>query len=204
MSELQEQSNHPQVSVKSFSPIATCADSTAWFMVSAQMCRLWTAVTPLTFTKLSRTSLYFSPDGVPECTGQRWGVNLQTFMRTSKCGRRAASSPSIRTMTMSLMMVNVVHRTNKEKRKVQMGSAILYSGCQEKANNFNLQGDRNVGFFFLFYSNSSLRPTLKKMMRALTRTLMLCSRSPTTWTKAARTLALACWDLFPWKINQNY
>lgn len=34
--------------------------------------------------------------------------------------------------------------------------------------------------------------TLKKMMMALTSTLMLWRRSPTTWTKAARTLALAC------------
>lgn len=41
-------------------------------------------------------------------------------------------------------------------------------------------------------------------MSALTRTLMLCSRSPTTWTKAARTLALACWDLFPSKTSHFY
>lgn len=37
-------------------------------------------------------------------------------------------SPSIKTIRMSLMMVKVVKRTKTEKRKVQMGSAILYSG----------------------------------------------------------------------------
>jgi len=37
---------------------------------------------------------------------------------------------------MSLMMVNVVPRTNRENRKVQMGSAILYSGCKKKIIQF--------------------------------------------------------------------
>ena len=37
-------------------------------------------------------------------------------------------APSMRTMRMSLRMVTVVPRTKMEKRKVQMGSAILYSG----------------------------------------------------------------------------
>lgn len=34
----------------------------------------------------------------------------------------------MRTMRMSLMMVKVVNKTNTENRKVQIGSAILYSG----------------------------------------------------------------------------
>lgn len=40
-----------------FLPMATCADSTAWFTVSAQMWRLWTAVTPFTASRPSLTSL---------------------------------------------------------------------------------------------------------------------------------------------------
>lgn len=36
--------------------------------------------------------------------------------------------PSMRTIRMSLMMVKVVNKTNTENRKVQIGSAILYSG----------------------------------------------------------------------------
>jgi hypothetical protein len=34
-------------------------------MVRAQMWRLWTAVTPVTASRRSRTSTYFTPDGVP-------------------------------------------------------------------------------------------------------------------------------------------
>lgn len=37
--------------------------------------------------------------------------------------------PSMRMRKTSLRMVMVVPRTNTEKRKVQMGSATLYSGC---------------------------------------------------------------------------
>lgn len=48
---------------------------------------------------------------------QRWGVDPVS-----------GDSPSMRTRRMSLMMVKVVNKTNTEKRKVQMGSAILYSG----------------------------------------------------------------------------
>lgn len=48
------------------SPIATCADSTTWFMVRAQMWRLWTAVTPFTASRRSLVSLNFRPAGVPE------------------------------------------------------------------------------------------------------------------------------------------
>lgn len=55
-------------------------------MVSAQMCRLCTAVTPFTATKLSRTSLYFSPDGVPDVAGQRQGVSLKTTKATWESG----------------------------------------------------------------------------------------------------------------------
>ena len=41
---------------------------------------------------------------------------------------RVMGAPSMRTVRMSLRMVTVVPRTKIEKRKVQMGSAILYSG----------------------------------------------------------------------------
>lgn len=37
---------------------------------------------------------------------------------------------------MSLKIVNVVNRTNIENRKVQMGSAILYSGYKKKIIQF--------------------------------------------------------------------
>ncbi len=59
-----------------------------------------------------------------------WSIN-ETAKITSK-----TSLPSIRTIIMSLMMVNVVPRTNRENRKVQMGSAILYSGYKKKIIQF--------------------------------------------------------------------
>ena len=40
--------------------------------------------------------------------------------------------PSIRMRNTSLRMVRVVQRTNTENRKVQMGSATLYSGCNTR------------------------------------------------------------------------
>lgn len=52
-----------------------------------------------------------------------------------------------------------------------------------------------VGVFL--ESLTQVKQTLKKIMMALMSTLMLWRRSPTTWTKAARTLALACWVLCP-------
>ncbi len=57
--------------------------------------------------------------------------NFQSITETAK-RRSKTSLPSIRTIIMSLMMVNVVPRTNRENRKVQMGSAILYSGYKKK------------------------------------------------------------------------
>lgn len=68
--------------LQSFSPIATCAVSTAWFMVRAQMWRLWTAVTPFTASRPSRTSLYLTPAGVPESWME---CKCQTSRKICKC-----------------------------------------------------------------------------------------------------------------------
>ena len=54
------------------------------------------------------------------------------FMFSVFRARKMKALPSIRTMMISLMMVKVVHRTNMENRKVQMGSAILYSGYKRR------------------------------------------------------------------------
>lgn len=43
------------------------------------------------------------------------------------------SLPSMSILKTSLRMVIVVPRTNTEKRKVQMGSATLYSGCNRRS-----------------------------------------------------------------------
>lgn len=43
-------------------------------------------------------------------------------------------SPSMRTLKTSLRMVRVEPRTQMEKRKVLIGSAILYWGCKEQAS----------------------------------------------------------------------
>lgn len=75
-----------------FSPIATWADSMAWFMVRAQMWRLWTAVTPFTASRRSLTSLYFTPDGVPE----------QEISRAKKRGRRGNQRSFTETRTACL------------------------------------------------------------------------------------------------------
>lgn len=52
-----------------------------------------------------------------------------TFEAPGSSGGKMLAVPSIKTTRMSLMMVKVVPRTNKENKKVQIGSAILYSGC---------------------------------------------------------------------------
>lgn len=168
-------------------------------MVSAQTWRLWTAVTPFTATKLSRTSLYFSPDGVPESTGWRWSYRA-SWRPHGRCGLQAgarwAHLPSGRWECPSWWWMWCTGQTRRRGR-CRWGrlSCTLAEQRRKKANKFNLQRHSKVFIFPPFSSG----PTLKKMMRALTRTLMLCSRSPSTWTKAARTLALACWDLFSWK-----
>lgn len=77
------------------SPIATCAERTAWFMVSAQMWRLWTAFTPFTASRPSRTSLYFTPVGVPECR--------RTKKKKRKCKRLAQA-------------IRSQNRTNRDER----------------------------------------------------------------------------------------
>lgn len=194
-------------SVKSSSPIATCAESTAWFMVSAQMCRLCTAVTPFTATKLSRTSLYFSPDGVPDCAGQRRGQSLQAAVKATRetwpaAGKRGAHLPSARWECPSWWWTWCTGQIRRRGRcRWGRPSCILAEWRQKKANKLNLRWHSESPHPSPLNKISSWGLTLKKMMRALTSTLMLCSRSPTTWTKAARTLALACSDLFPWKIN---
>jgi len=67
--------------------------------------------------------------------GKRWGGKINQKERKELQTLRAAvvsggfrASPFIRTRRISLRMVKVVHKTNMENRKVQMGSAILYSG----------------------------------------------------------------------------
>ena len=79
----------------------------------------------------------------PEYLSRGWSANVRFkeksanvmykhFMFSVFRARKMKALPSIRTMMISLMMVKVVHRTNMENRKVQMGSAILYSGYKRR------------------------------------------------------------------------
>lgn len=76
--------------------------------------------------------------------------------------RRAVTSPSIRTIIMSLMIVNVVHRTNKEKRKVQMGSAILYSGWTARKESKEVQPPTALWVVVVFPSQGLFGTDLEK------------------------------------------
>uniref|UniRef100_A0A8C0VCR4 Uridine-cytidine kinase n=1 Tax=Cyanistes caeruleus TaxID=156563 RepID=A0A8C0VCR4_CYACU len=76
-------------------------------------------------------------------------------------------------------------RTKTEKKRVLMGSAILHWGCREQGVcKAGCRADVApcVGLGELFPQAA--------LGQSTTRTLTLCSRSPTTWTKAARTLVL--------------
>lgn len=129
----------------SFLPMATCADNTAWFTVRAQMWRLWTAVTPFTANKPSRTSLYFTPDGVPEAWIEKTNqtaIPLKTLTLQCSVNLVISASPSIKTRRMSLRMVKVVHKTRMENTNVQMGSAILYSGWKRSTEKMSYS--RNI------------------------------------------------------------
>lgn len=129
----------------SFLPMATCADNIAWFTVRAQMWRLWTAVTPFTANKPSRTSPYFTPDGVPEAWIEKTNqtaIPLKTLTLHCNVDLVISASPSIRTRRMSLRMVKVVHKTRMENTKVQMGSAILYSGWKRSTEKISYS--RNI------------------------------------------------------------
>lgn len=65
---------------------------------------------------------------------QRCKVPLGAFKLIANTRKRQVYLPSMITDTTSLRIENVVHRTRNEKMKVQMGSAILYSGCKDKAS----------------------------------------------------------------------
>lgn len=119
-------------------PAATWTESKERVMLRLHMCRLWTAVTPLTDSSSSLTELMWTSRGVPagKNTKPTLGVtNAQPavsekdiFMTNTQC------LPSISILKTSFVMGSVVPTTSTENRNVQIGSAILYSGCEENRN----------------------------------------------------------------------
>lgn len=95
-----------------------------------------------------RAKISRGPQAMPACSPgsppRRWGPHLTPGTPIRAGEPRAerepqAQSPSISTRTTSLRMVKVVPRTRMEKRKVQMGSTYLYSGCRKKEGRAGVQ-----------------------------------------------------------------
>lgn len=56
------------------SPTATCTDTTGWLSVSAQMCRSWVPLTPLTASSTSFTASNSMPRGAPASGASQGGA----------------------------------------------------------------------------------------------------------------------------------
>lgn len=163
------------------------------------MCKLWMAVTPPTDSSSSLTAPKLTSRGAPsENTHVKLSLKSERHHR-----RREVCLPSSSILKTSFVTGSVVPITRRENRKVQIGSATLYSGCEEDRNMI-----RNNWWSYIEYLESTvlyqahpdyfcyltvifnLTLTQKWMMVAASMTPTLCTRSPTTWTKAAFTLAL--------------
>lgn len=106
-------------------PAVTCTDSRACVMLRLHTCKLWTSVTPLTDSSCVLTLSTRTSRGVP---AQRQPLVSLTLPNKPPS---KAFLPSISILKTSFVTGTVVPRTRAENRNVQIGSAALYSGCEE-------------------------------------------------------------------------